>query len=196
MPWTDISIDLETLGKRVDAPLISIAAVAFDRNTGKLGPELELHVKLEDALMHGKPDASMLLWWLEQEDKARKVIVNGQKKAMSVYEALRGLSDFVRGTSASVCVWGNGATFDISIIERLYAVAGNGLVPQWQFWNVRDMRTIVDAATFNKDSIPFVGDKHVALDDARHQAKIIMACLLQMPTGKSKTALVNEDDEL
>lgn len=198
MAWRDVSFDIETLGKSVDAPVLSIAAVAFDRNTGKLGPETELHIKLDDMLHYSKPDASTVIWWLEQSDKARKVIVNGQQKAVSVYEALRGLGDFVRGLPAGVSVWGNGATFDVSIIERLYRVAGNGLMEQWQFWSVRDMRTILEAARFDKDTVKFVGEKHVALDDARHQAKIIAACLMKIDKslGVSHSPIMDEDDEL
>lgn len=194
MAWTDVSFDLETLGKRVDAPVLSIAAVAFDRMSGKLGPEVELHIKIDEALIDGRVDGGTLLWWLGQSAEARNKLIAGQKKAISTYEALRGLGDFVRGLPASVCVWGNGATFDISILERLYDVAGRGLKEQWQFLNIRDMRTIVDAADFNKDSIKFVGEKHVALDDARHQAKIITACLWKTPAGKRKQ--VEDDDEL
>lgn len=43
---------------------------------------------------------------------------------------------------------------------------------------MRDMRTIVDvakSANFDSKSIAFEGTKHNALDDAKHQARVISA---------------------
>lgn len=49
----------------------------------------------------------------------------------------------------------------------------------WQWWNDRDVRTIVElgkAIGFDpKRDMPFKGTRHNALDDAIHQAKYVSA---------------------
>ncbi|CAM7063285.1 Putative exonuclease from phage origin [Escherichia coli] len=42
-------IDLETMGKNPDAPIISIGAIFFDPQTGDMGPEFSKTIDLETA---------------------------------------------------------------------------------------------------------------------------------------------------
>jgi hypothetical protein len=70
-------------------------------------------------------------------------------------------------------VWGNGATFDISILEDAYRQLD--LEIPWKFWNVRDCRTVKDMyesarGGYEKKS---GGTLHHALDDAKFQAQYI-----------------------
>jgi hypothetical protein len=180
---TDISIDLETLGNRSDAPILSIGATAFNRHTGKLSATYYTLVDMDDALRHGRIRASTLKWWMQQDDAARTYVFGSKPnlEPVSLYEALRGLNDYVRAQPANVCVWGNGSSFDISILEHAFdSVADTshlGFGEEWKFWSVRDMRTIVDAADLGKGAIPFEGTAHHAGDDSRHQAKVIAKCL-------------------
>lgn len=180
---TDISIDLETLGQRSDAPVLSIGACAFNRDTGHTGPSYYAAVKLEDAMRHGRVKADTLTWWVTKNGSVFRDLLE-QRGAVSLYEALRGLNDFVRAQPAGVCVWGNGSSFDISILEHAFdsvtAAGTPGFHEEWKFWSVRDMRTAVDLSGLNKDSIPFMGTAHNALDDAVHQAKVIAECFLKV----------------
>ncbi len=52
---------------------------------------------------------------------------------------LQQLSDFL---PKDVKVWGNGANFDIGILEHAYDQYQIEI--PWEFWNVRDCRTIKD----------------------------------------------------
>ncbi len=74
-------------------------------------------------------------------------------------------------------VWGNGATFDNVILRGAYERAGR--ICPWEFWNDHDVRTIVTLGSsvgFDpKRDMPFIGDVHNALADARHQAKYVSA---------------------
>jgi len=47
---TDYMIDLETLGTKVDAPVLSIGAVEFNLETGKLGQEFYCVLDLQSQL--------------------------------------------------------------------------------------------------------------------------------------------------
>ncbi len=70
---------------------------------------------------------------------------------------------------------GNGANFDNTILRRSYE--RQGIPCPWRYYNDRDVRTIVElgkAIDFDaRTAIPFEGERHNALDDARYQAKYV-----------------------
>lgn len=196
----DISIDLETLSNKFNSPILSIGAAKFDRVTGEVGPTFYVEIDPDDAIRHGLVSGSTLAWWVKQDAKARRVFEPSNKK-VQLKMGLQMLGDFVRARGAGAKPWGNGSSFDITVLEHAYEVAGMGLQPQWKFWDIRDMRTIIDVA----ESMGFVkarlieGIAHNALDDAVHQAKEIARAFAHI-TGKkqpvSVVATFVEDDEL
>lgn len=199
----DISIDLETLSNKFNSPILSIGAVRFDRVTGKTGRTFYVEIDPDDAIRHGIVSASTLAWWIKQDAKARRVFEPSDKK-VSLRAGLQALGDFVRAQGAGSKPWGNGSSFDITILEHAYEVAGQGLEPQWKFWDMRDMRTIIDVAEmggFKKLHLT-TGVAHNALDDAMHQAKEICRAFAWVNRGASAgvrtqpTAVTLEDDEL
>ena len=174
---TDIVIDLETLGHRQNAAIVSIGAAALNRHTGKIGPLYYNAVNLDQALRFGAVTGGTLAWWMSRDRSPASRDVFNDPKAITLYEALRGLNDFVRGRPAGTHVWGNGSHFDISILEHGFDSLGMpGFAEQWKFWSVRDLRTILDTSGFDRRSIPFVGVEHHALDDAVHEAKVLAGC--------------------
>lgn len=189
---TDISIDLETLGHRGDAAILSIGAAAFNRKTGAIGPTGYWPVMLEDALKHGRVTAGTLRFWMGIKDNKAKFVFD-DPTATPLYVALRGLNDFVRAQPAGVKVWGNGSHFDISILEHAHdSIGTEGFVEEWKFWDVRDMRTALDMSGLDKSKMKFEGAPHHARDDAVHQAKVIAACLGATPGAV--TAAKQEDE--
>lgn len=110
-------------------------------------------------------------------------------------EALQSLNSYLNTLPANVCVWGNGATFDMTLLEAVYELTG--IECPWNnervFWTVRDLRTLVDLANLDKKTVPFTGTPHVALDDALHQAEIAVACFRKLAAGNQVTATVVED---
>jgi len=172
---SDVSIDLETLSTDNDAVILSIGATKFNIDTGEIFDTYYVEVKVNDALLHGSVNGDTLSWWMRQSDQARELFAEGNTK-LNLTDALRGLTAFV-GLSTDLSVWGNGATFDVSILDHAYRSAHNATAP-WKFWKVRDMRTLVDVATrmdFDRQSIPFQGTPHHAGDDSAHQARVIAA---------------------
>lgn len=165
-----LMIDLETLGKTPQAPIVAIGAVYFDPMTGELGDTFYVAIDFGSACERRTPDASTIKWWLGQSDAARSAVVKGKE---DMREALRGLIQFIKANNGAT-VWGNGATFDISMLEdciRQY----RGTVP-WDFWAVRDVRTVVEMGELKgikRDSVKFEGTPHHALDDAKHQARYV-----------------------
>lgn len=190
---TDVSIDIKTLGKRYGAAVLSIGAASFNRHTGNLGPNYYVKVHLEDALRFGHTDAKTLQWWAQQGQVANKHVFGLGGEHLT--RALQGLNAYLNGLPANVCVWGNGPTFDMTLLEGMYHATG--IECPWNnervHWNVRDLRTLIDVADFDKKTIPFTGTPHYALDDAVHQAKIAVACFHKLRGGVFQHS--QEDDQ-
>lgn len=178
--YTHLMVDMETMGNSPDAPIVSIGAVFFDPSTGNTGAEFYQVVSLESSMSFGmKPDASTIQWWLKQSSEARSAILVDE--AMGLLETLELLADFIAENAANgshtVQLWGNGCSFDNVILRRAYALTDAPFaVP---FWNDRDVRTMVElgkSVGINPlFDIPFEGDMHNALSDARHQVKYVSA---------------------
>lgn len=163
----DISFDLETLGTSANSKILSIGAAYFDRYSGAIGRTLYLILDTNDD-PQGEVSEATLKWWSEQEAAARAVFSYGVK--CKARDAVIALQEFV---DPDACVWGNGSSFDITILGSY--IVRHGHREPWKFWNVRDMRTVVDLA--GNPALPFVGTKHNAVDDAVHQAKVIAECI-------------------
>ncbi|HAO0388019.1 exonuclease [Escherichia coli] len=169
-----LMIDLETMGKNPDAPIISIGAIFFDPQTGDVGPEFSKTIDLETA--GGVIDRDTIKWWLKQSREAQSAIMTDE---IPLDDALLQLREFIDENSGEffVQVWGNGANFDNTILRRSYE--RQGIPCPWRYYNDRDVRTIVElgkAIDFDaRTAIPFEGERHNALDDARYQAKYVSA---------------------
>jgi len=178
--FTHLMVDLETMGKKPGAPIVSVGAVFFDPASGKTGAEYYQVINLESSMSFGaRPDASTILWWLKQSPEARSAIVVDD--TVGLVEALEQFLDFIAENAAngsrSVQLWGNGSSFDCSLLEAAFELADTPFpIPHW---NYRDVRTVVElgkAVGLNsRYDIPFEGDQHNALADARHQVKYVSA---------------------
>ncbi|CTR19996.1 exonuclease [Escherichia coli] len=169
-----LMIDLKTMGKNPDAPIISIGAIFFDPQTGDMGPEFSKTIDLETA--GGVIDRDVIKRWLKQSREAQSAIMTDE---IPLDDALLQLREFIDENSGEffVQVWGNGANFDNTILRRSYE--RQGIPCPWRYYNDRDVRTIVElgkAIDFDaRTAIPFEGERHNALDDARYQAKYVSA---------------------
>ncbi|EON4392330.1 3'-5' exoribonuclease, partial [Escherichia coli] len=172
--WHHLMIDLETMGKNPDAPIISIDAIFFDPQTGDMGPEFSKTIDLETA--GGVIDRDVIKRWLKQSREAQSAIMTDE---IPLDDALLQLREFIDENSGEffVQVWGNGANFENTILRRSYE--RQGIPCPWRYYNDRDVRTIVElgkAIDFDaRTATSFEGERHNALDDARYQAKYVSA---------------------
>ncbi|EKQ8272565.1 3'-5' exoribonuclease [Escherichia coli] len=169
-----LMIDIETMRKNPNAAIISIGAIFFDPQTGDMGPEFSKTIDLDTA--GGVIDRDVIKWWLKQSREAQSAILTDE---IPLDDALLQLREFIAENSGEffVQVWGNGANFDNVILRRSYE--RQGIPCPWHYHNDRDVRTIVElgkAIDFDaRTAIPFEGERHNALDDARYQAKYVSA---------------------
>jgi len=164
-----IMIDLETMGTRPNAPIISIGAVAF--NADGVDHAFYLNVSLKSAVESGAViDPDTVMWWLRQDKAAQAAFEEGQDEAVSLEQALRDFAEFCLGYGENLHgVWGNGASFDNVLMHETGKRCG---VPTWPFWKDRCYRTA--KSMFPDITLERRGHRvevhHNALDDAMYQA--------------------------
>lgn len=72
-----LMIDLETMGTRPTAAIVSIGAVFFDTESELLGDEFYERIELNSVIQHEETtlEADTIKWWLTQSSEARREIV-------------------------------------------------------------------------------------------------------------------------
>lgn len=171
---TDVMIDLETLGTGSDTPVVSIGAACFNTKTKNVGATYYAILNLDEQFRRGRqPTQSTVKWWIGQGEKAQKVFA---EPGRSVEEVLLEFAKFYKDHTdpKTSFVWGNGSSFDISIMEHLYN--SYGIPIPWFYNKVLDLRTF---KKFVANNAPIVnnGISHNALDDAIAQAQYVMRYL-------------------
>lgn len=161
----NVMIDLETMGINNNAAIIAIGAVAFDFE-GNLGDEFYQIVNLDSSVkVGGVMDPSTVLWWMKQNDLARREF---ERQGETESGALKDFRSFL-AQFEDVKIWGNGAAFDNVILAN--AFRRNGFVVPWEHWNDRCYRTI--KSLHPEIKMEREGVHHNALADAISQAKYL-----------------------
>ncbi|EHX13944.1 exodeoxyribonuclease 8 domain protein, partial [Escherichia coli DEC11E] len=94
-----LMIDLKTMGKNPDAPIISIGAIFFDPQTGDMGPEFSKTIDLETA--GGVIDRDTIKRWLKQSREAQSAIMTDE---IPLDDALLQLREFIDENSGEFFV--------------------------------------------------------------------------------------------
>jgi hypothetical protein len=169
--FNHVMLDLETLSTRTDACIIQIAAVAFDVETGELGPRFNAYVNescLEGAAV-GHVDVSTVGFWMRQKfAPTLGAAITDEDERRDLYEALCDFGQWfanlaedtceddaqpVTETSEDISLWSHGAGFDIPILAEAHNRALIGEVP-WHYRAPRDTRTLYAVAPGGKPALP------------------------------------------
>lgn len=164
MKLKHVMIDLETLDTLPTSKIVAIGAVIFDPFIGKIDNDT-FQMTIDIKSQSGRTSSqSTLDWWKTQSTEAQ-----GQLEGdTSLEDALDELEFFL---PENCKVWGNGSTFDISILEDAYRQFKIDI--PWKFWNVRDCRTVkelFEASRGGNGTTP-KHVSHIAVEDAMNQAK-------------------------
>jgi exodeoxyribonuclease VIII len=194
-----VMVDLETMGVRPGAPIISIGAVLFDPNTQDTVQALRSRgffrrIDVEDAATHSNGvEPATLKWWLTQEDAAIKALVGAD--AVGLREALKEFRQycvdrFARGADLffadhprfpkACAIWAKGPDFDCKMLEAACARVDERMPISFQHY--RDVRTAQNMAWPDPEDRPKfdVGTAHNALDDAIEQAMTVQAAYKEL----------------
>lgn len=162
-------IDIETLDNTPTSVILSIGAVLFRIKENEVVDTFYQNICPESCVKHGLTICpETVAWWKSQKIEAWNCLLADR---LPLKEALGRFSGWISGMTVNV--WGNGANFDIVIMENAFR-ACKMRVP-WKYPNVRCYRTI--NCLFGSRVKEFEGIKHNALDDALHQAKRLMMIL-------------------
>lgn len=157
-----LMLDLETMAVSPNAVVLTLGAVKFNPWGNGYGEKLYFRINIDDQDKFGREvDPNTLEWWSKQDPVVMEEAFSDNDRVPLV-EAMDRFHKFAWGCDA---FWSHGATFDLVIIESLYRQLGKSL--PWQFWSLRDTRTLFDLG-FDPDMPK--GGKHDALQDAIRQA--------------------------
>ena len=166
-----IMVDLETFSTSPNAVVVQLAAVKFDPFSEHLGDIFNVPIDPESGHQLGlHMDMNTVLWWMTQSDDARKRITSPVNRRVQLKEALRSFQQWLPKESK---VWGNGAAFDLPILESAYRAVG--IPTPWKHWDERCYRTLKAMAPELK--MVREGVHHDALDDAKSQARHLQAII-------------------
>ena len=170
----NLMIDIETLGTKPGCVILSIAVVPFATPV----KEQTFYEKIDPrscAKVGLVSDPATIAWWNKQDQAIKAEAMSGTKP---LHETLLNLTAYLMqlGKPNDIAVWGNGASFDVPLLEAAYEACN--LTPYWKYYNSACYRTL----KMLHPEVPFVKpiDAHNALADATAQAahaeKIFKLC--------------------
>ena len=163
----DAMIDIETLATPPDAVILTIGALKFDPKTNAEGDSIYHRLDVDSQIKMGRRvDDDTVAWWGKQELQVREEALGttNRERLDVVFDSI---SRFMVGVDN---IWAQGPVFDIALMENMLRQLERP-VP-WQFWQIRDSRTLFKLV--NEDPRPknFEG-AHNALTDCYYQAKAV-----------------------
>lgn len=171
----EVMLDLETLSVRPHAVILVIGAIKFnryekysdqmdDKNLNKLDTfyrRITIN-SCEEIGLH--KDEDTVKWWFNQKDEVKyEALVNPDR--VSLQDALKDFSIWFNkenNIKNRIYIWGNGSDFDISILGEAYKRCDIKI--PWNFWLVRDLRTILDVGNVRMCDLPQTKLHHALYD--------------------------------
>jgi hypothetical protein len=170
----DLMLDIETVGTGPDACILTIAAQTFDPTAlGYLPKDYYARVDI-DSQPNREVDDATVEWWATQPQAAQDEAF-GEEGRIPLRQALEELSKLCFHCNLT---WANGTTFDMVILENAYKQ--EQLPIPWQFWNVRDARTVYSLYP----DLPKPKASHHALEDCKRQIDLLQQTLQHLGVTK------------
>lgn len=168
----DVMVDLETLDTKPTAIILSIGACLVNWDKGEPTNDFYRTIEVQSCKDVGLTESvDTRRWWDKQSAEARKVFTDPTVQLeVALIDFAKYLSSF---NKSKVRLWGNGSDFDNTIIANAYDALG--LDAPWKFYNNRCFRTVRKVMGGQFEEPTRAGTYHNALDDAKHQARILLA---------------------
>lgn len=188
--FTDLMIDLETLGTTPGSVVTQIGLCSFNALGDKSMEASQIHVDVQSSLNAGMTmDWETIRWWLMQEQEAREAMTIG---GVELTDAVDQMNDHVRKYhdvgAAEFRVWGYASTFDPVLLSSLARAAGAELL--WGYRQESCLRTL--ARLYPEVERPEPMTKHIASYDALAQAKWCQGIFARMEADRAAAANYKE----
>lgn len=157
MSITHLMIDLESLGKREDTVVLSLACVpfTFEERVGykelmSRGFMVKFNALEQIKTWRRSTDKDTIAWWKNQSKEAQEAAYYPSDMDATMIDGLDALSQYIKNETAykwnSGYLWARGANyFDYPKIEHMYEQA-DVKIP-FNTWKIRDVRTYIDILT-------------------------------------------------
>lgn len=165
--FSDLSVDLETLGKKPNAVISQVGLVSFNRVGDLTQYQVsQIQIDPQSCIDHGLVmDWDTVKWWMQQSEEARAQMVT---QGWKLPDAMQAVTEHVRANQEDgFGLWGYAATFDITILESAFRAAR--MQPPWTYQQHKCLRTL--AKLYTNVARPETEQAHVAHFDAMAQAK-------------------------
>jgi hypothetical protein len=163
----DVMLDLETISTRPDATILTFGACKFSPyNQDEITEGIYFRINVDEQIALGRHvDENTIKWWSEQAADVYDEAFNPNDR-ISLEQFSQELNRFIVGADN---IWAQGPVFDIVILENLYRQMS--LPCPWQFWQIRDSRTLLSTLGDPRDKNK--AGLHNALEDAVSQAQAV-----------------------
>ena len=186
LPEMHIMLDLETCALEENSAILSICLMPFSLDNDSTVPEPFYQVvDTMSCFMAGMSLGSSQEWWTRQDAAAKITLLKAEK--VSVDTAFRNVHSYLSALAENhtLVIWSRGLNFDLPKLEYCLHRFVEKPLP-YNYWNVADVRTALRMADINHHDFEFVGTKHNALDDCRHQIKLVKAAFDKVKSLRSK----------
>ena len=161
-------IDIEGLGTGPDTTILTIAAQGFEPLGDGYYNEHSFYVRVDLESQEGRSiQQGTIDWWATQPAESREEAF-AEDNRIPLRQALEELGKLAWHARR---IWANGPTYDMNILEHAYKSLGMNI--PWQFYNVRDARTVYSLYP----DLPKPPTSHHALEDTRKQIDILQQTL-------------------
>jgi hypothetical protein len=186
----DIMVDIETMANGSNAAIVQIAALQFDRNTGKISShEFKINVDLQSCLDTGlHVNGDTVKFWMTKTDAQRRNLY--EPKPEHIMKALSDFSNWMERrakdadmSKADMDIWSRSPRFDLGILKDAYNKCN--LNQPWNFRNEMCVRTI-------EAFMPDVKKKHDLINSSNENSNSMLDYMHQLITeGLMPNHLVN-----
>ena len=168
-----VMIDLETTSTKTNAAILTMAAFVFDPFSNTLPKESDgfyCRIDLDSCMNIGMDiDEGTMQWWSKQSEEAIADAFSEENR-ISISEAIVTFNKFAKNCTH---FWANSPNFDMAILE--YAAAKCNVGVCWQYYQLRDVRTINSLVTLEKPKTA-----HDALEDTLNQVFLIQKAFKEL----------------
>lgn len=176
-PQVHFMLDLETLDTKPSAHILELALICFCPFTGRVNEALSRHVRFGLSQQTGATiSQSTMRWWVETNEQYFNELLTyvgeSDQQLQNILFDLNLLLSDVRIQGSEVRVWNTG-TFDVDIVNDATRRALGKNSPMFNFWEVRDVRSlrqVTEDFGLNNDEWP---TSHNAKDDCLRQISYV-----------------------
>lgn len=176
-PRIEVMLDMETCGIAETSAIMEVALVPFMLDGSKVDEGMVNHIiDLTSCFMAGMTqEPKTQEWWGKDPHKAKARARLMKADKVSITSSIDQIYDWLQalGSKYEVHLWDRGLNFDLPKLDRCFRELLELEEMPYPWWLVEDARTYCHAFDVHSEDVEFAGTPHAAIDDCRHQIKLV-----------------------